>query len=373
MNKKIFVGAMLVCLIVCAAFPVSQAGAQKTVTVVDSVGNKIEVPYPVERIAILNSSIAEVICALGAEDRIVGIDEITKGNSEFFPTLKDKPSIGMPMGMPPNYEKIIDLDPQVVFYYADPMWYYPEFEEKMKPAGIKVVRLDLYKPKSFEHDVKALGKMMGKEKRAEKYIDFAQAYADEIGERVKDIPPEERVKVYFEFFMPYIAYGRRSAPDQLITMAGGVNVFGGDQMRGQLLKMPGFIPGKSAEDYMVSPESIVEENPNVIMKEYMNMMAVGTAKTIGYTSKPDKNVLSKARDEMMNRPGFEGTDAVKNGNVHVFAFGELATSPRWPVALGYMAKWYYPDKFKDLDPEAFHKEWLKKWYGLEYKGVYVYP
>ena len=75
----------------------------------------------------------------------------------------------------------------------------------------------------------------------------------------------------------------------------------------------------------------------------------------------------------MNRHGFKEIDAVKNGNVHVFVIWELATSPRWSVGLGYMAKWCYPDKFKDLDPQAFHREWLKKWHGLEYKGVYAYP
>jgi iron complex transport system substrate-binding protein len=121
MNKKVFVGAILACLIVCAVFPVSQAGDQKTVTVVDSVGNKIEVPYPVERIASLNPAALEVIRALGAKDRIVGIDQFTKWNPDFYPRIKDKPSIGMPMGMPPNYEKIIDLNPQVVISYADPM------------------------------------------------------------------------------------------------------------------------------------------------------------------------------------------------------------------------------------------------------------
>ncbi|VUT26965.1 MAG: Cobalamin-binding protein precursor [Candidatus Methanolliviera sp. GoM_asphalt] len=375
MNKKIFVGAMLVCLIVCVAFPVSQAGAQKTVTVVDSVGNKIEVPYPVERVASLNPAALEVIRALGAKDRIVGIDQFTKWNPDFYPRIKDKPSIGMPMGMPPNYEKIIDLNPQVVISYADPMWYYPDLENKLKPAGIKVVRLDLYKPKSFEHDVKALGKMLGKDKEAKEFLDFTSSYVDKIEGRIKDIPAEERVKIYSEFFMPYVAYSRGSGVDHLIEMAGGVNVFSGG--RGRLLKMPGYLPGKSGVYLMVNPEAIVEKNPQVMIKDYMGMadyMSMGKKpKTVGYTGRPDAGGMKQARDEMMNRPGFGGIDAVKNGNVHAFAFGELATSPRWPVALGYMAKWSYPDRFKDLDPEAFHKEWLKKWYGLEYKGIYVYP
>lgn len=377
MNKKIFVGAMLACLIFCAVFPVTYASDQKTVTIVDSTGNRVEVPYPVERIACINPAAIEVIRALGAEDRIVGIDQFTKWNPDFNPELKDRPSIGMPMGMPPNYEKIIELNPQVVISYADPMWYYPDLENKMKSAGIKVVRLDLYKPQSYDDDVKALGKMLGKEREAEDYLNFTRSYVDMIEKRVDIIPEEERMNVYFEFFMPYVAYSNGSGVDKLIEMAGGKNVFG--RAKGQLLKMPGYIPEKSGVYLMVSPEAIVEKNPDVMIKDYMPMadymsaMGGNPTKNIGYTDRPNTSGMMQARDEMMNRPGFKEIDAVKNGNVYVFAFGELATSPRWPVALGYMAKWFYPEEFKDLDPQAFHQEWLKKWYGLEYKGVYVYP
>jgi iron complex transport system substrate-binding protein len=126
---------------------------------------------------------------------------------------------------------------------------------------------------------------------------------------------------------------------------------------------------------MMSPEWMVGQNPQVIMKDYMpiaGMMPAGK-KVTGYTSKPDTSGMKKARDEMMKRPGFENIDAVKNGRVYVTPFCEFMISPRWPVALGYMAKWFYPDRFEDLDPQAFHAEWLKKWQGLEYQGVFVYP
>ncbi|VUT23710.1 MAG: hypothetical protein MOIL_00120 [Candidatus Methanolliviera sp. GoM_oil] len=58
---------MFACLIVCTVFPVSQADAQKTITVIDSAGNKIEVSYPMERIASLNPAALEVIRAFGCK------------------------------------------------------------------------------------------------------------------------------------------------------------------------------------------------------------------------------------------------------------------------------------------------------------------
>ena len=82
MNKKI-VGMMLACLIVCTMLLVPQADAQKTVTITDSSGNRVKIPYPVERIAVLTPTASEIIVALGAENRVVGIDQYTKWNDEF--------------------------------------------------------------------------------------------------------------------------------------------------------------------------------------------------------------------------------------------------------------------------------------------------
>jgi len=42
-----------------------------------------------------------------------------------------------------------------------------------------------------------------------------------------------------------------------------------------------------------------------------------------------------------------------------------------------MAKWFHPDLFKDLDPEAIHQEYLTRFQHLDYdlgkQGVFVYP
>jgi iron complex transport system substrate-binding protein len=217
---RFLVGVILACLIASAVLPVPQVGAQETITVVDAMGNKVELPYPVERIACFSPQAAEVIVALEAGDKIVGIDSFTKWTPEFYPTLKDKPLIGMIPPMP-YYEKIIGLKPQVVIAYADPLFNYPYLEDTMRSAGIKTVRLDLYKPTTFAREAGILGQMLGKEDLAKEYLDFALSYAKKIEERLKDIPPEERVRVYYEWFMPYIAYGEGTGGYQLIEMAGG--------------------------------------------------------------------------------------------------------------------------------------------------------
>jgi iron complex transport system substrate-binding protein len=47
------------------------------------------------------------------------------------------------------------------------------------------------------------------------------------------------------------------------------------------------------------------------------------------------------------------------------------------VGIRYLAKWFHPELFKDLDPKAIHQEYLTRFQGLDIdldkKGVFVYP
>ncbi|MEA1998046.1 MAG: hypothetical protein U9N61_01790 [Euryarchaeota archaeon] len=46
------------------------------------------------------------------------------------------------------------------------------------------------------------------------------------------------------------------------------------------------------------------------------------------------------------------------------------------IAAAYMAKWFYPELFTDLDPKAIHQEYLTRFQRLDYDldehGVFVY-
>lgn len=39
----------------------------------------------------------------------------------------------------------------------------------------------------------------------------------------------------------------------------------------------------------------------------------------------------------------------------------------------YFAKWFHPDLFEDINPEAIHSELLQEFYGYELEGTWVYP
>ncbi len=56
---------------------------------------------------------------------------------------------------------------------------------------------------------------------------------------------------------------------------------------------------------------------------------------------------------------------------------EFGCSPRVPITIAYMAKWFYPDLFDDLDPQALHQEYIDDFCGINYDvaehGVFIYP
>ena len=85
----------------------------KAIKIVDSAGKVVEVPQPLERIVVWDAGIAEVIRALGAEDKIVGISDFMATYYPYFwPELQDRPAAGS--WYRPNYEKVIDIEPQVL-------------------------------------------------------------------------------------------------------------------------------------------------------------------------------------------------------------------------------------------------------------------
>jgi len=78
----------------------------------------------------------------------------------------------------------------------------------------------------------------------------------------------------------------------------------------------------------------------------------------------------------MNRDELASVTAVKNGRVYVLS-QDLQSGPRSFLSSEYMAKWFHPELFEDLDPQAIHQEYLTRFQGLDYdldeNGVFVYP
>ena len=325
-------------------------GREKELTILDSADRTVTIPKPVERIVVLWTNPPEEIRALGAIDRIVGINLATYEKTDyFFPELMDVPMVGS--YAEPNYEMIIDLDTDVVIMLAT----YPplpdEVQDILAPAGIKVVGLDFYRVDVFYKELATLGYILDTEEQAEEYINFFQSWTDRIDQVVEDLEPAEKKTVYFEQVAKYHSYGGAGygcGVPGTVRAAGGIYIY--DDV--------------SEYSFEVDPEELVKRNPDVIVK-------LANAGNGGYTL-TETNELKEVRDEIMNRPEMSLVTAVKNDDVFVINMG-ISGGARKLFAPVFMAKCLYPEKFEDMEPHDFIKEYLEEWQNLPYQGVYLYP
>jgi len=139
-------------------------GEEKKITIMDSADRILTIDKPVEKVASLNE-VFYVARALKAEDKIVGIpayvvdEDFAAFPPSLFPELQDLAVVGG-VWTDPYYETIIDLDPDVLIMYHWKRWQGvspEELQEKLEPAGIKVLGLSIGVVDTFYEEVATLG------------------------------------------------------------------------------------------------------------------------------------------------------------------------------------------------------------------------
>jgi iron complex transport system substrate-binding protein len=125
----------------------------------------------------------------------------------------------------------------------------------------------------------------------------------------------------------------------------------------------------------VDPEWVIEQQPDIIVKAVGNEV-IPSGSGYGIT---DASPLKAKRDEIMNpdiRPGWDTIPAIKEGKVYLMTT-DIYTGPRATIGVLYMAKWFHPVEFSDIDPAKVHQEWLQKFHGIdpELTGsfIFAYP
>ena len=339
-------------------------GKEKELTFGDSSERIVTIDMPVKNLMSLICE-SEVIRLLGAQDRVVAVNKYESKHSENHPVMSKKPVIGGINTDDVDYEKILAIADQtegqdIAITYAG--YWTENIEEPLDPVeGIKVVKFNFHKSDIFVPLFKQLAIMLGEKEKCQEYLNWRNDNFDQIEDWEQEIPPEERVKVYYDAgrMGHFDTYGTPdSSPSITIRLAGGKNI---------------------AEDLgiystTVDPEWILEEDPEVIVSREMNAEYVVGVK-LGYhseTTTADYPKLEEARQELMETPGINGTKAVTDGSVY-FIEESLIAGPQQPVGVMYLAKWFYPERFADLNPKEQNRKYWEEFMDLEYKGIYVYP
>ena len=322
-------------------------GKEKEITIVDRADRIVTVKKPVKRIIPMQDSPAEAIRILVAENKVVGVSSGIAGESVLLPVMSKLPTVGSFRN--PDCEAILALKPDIVIGYGTSI---EELAEKLEPY-ITVIILDVNRPEALIEDVMKLGYILDKKNEAYEFADFYKSYTDKLKEYADGILEDDKPQVYLASATSYKAIGPTHRLGQMCVIAGGNNIAAD-------------LPGSTS---VVDPEWVLEQNPDIIV------MYVRSGVPSGY-GVDDITGMKTKRQEIMNCPGWEKITAIESENVYLIA-SDISTGPQEFVGITYLAKWFHPEHFKDLNPQAIQQEYLTRFERIDYNvyehGVFVYP
>ena len=341
-------------------------GTEKEITIIDSGNRTVTVKQPLERLVIYTHQCAEILQLLGVDDKVVGVRDTFAEQPNRFPKLSKVQSIGN--GGEPDVEAVLKAKPDAVIAYT----FYPKKEalDDKVPTDVKMLKFDCecsgLGPDAMREKVKLFGYLFGARDKAEQYLKWHDKCLSMVEEKVKSIPDDKKVRVYLESspegdkpLVSRTAIGTGHAANKLVEMAGGVNIAAGHIPKYE----------DTAMEYgEIETEWVLSENPDVI---------VGRAMGAGIRPYENLNdtLIQKYAQQIRSLPGFDNVSAVKNDRVYIIT-NDYAVTPNYPSALLALAKWFYPDTFANLDPQAAHQEYVNMM-GLDYdvksKGAFFYP
>ena len=349
------------------------AAAAETIEVTDLAGRVVNVTRDPQKIVLSEGRQLYTLAMLDREDpfkRVVGwgndlIENDPGAWAKYlarFPKAKDVASMGNPYAADVSMEKIAALGTEV--YILDLSNYFKAQETgllaKLEKAGIATVFVDFRQDptQNVLPSVQLLGRILGREKEANAFADYYLRQTRSIYARVGAIPDKQKPMVFVERAAGLLPCCATFGPfnfGRYIEEAGGRNW--GSQFF-------------SAFQAQAAQEKVLADNPDVYVLTGANWYASNpgsTAVALGYDATPEQ--VQKQLAALMNRPGFQQLKAVQGKKVMAF-YHQFYDMPYYFIAELAMAKEFYPDRFKDVDPEAVFKEFHEKFLPISYSGVF---
>ncbi len=321
----------------------------KTVTIVDNAGRSVTLPYPIESAVVSNRYNSELIRAIGAIDKVIAVDLNTAQDREFWSEFDPDNTIGKGQ-RELNYEKIIELAPQVLITPKNGSW--EEDEKALEPFGIKVVVISGYDTFDFKNQVTTLGTIFGAEEGASNFIKWYDKTANYISSKVTE---KDKKSVYLETLTENSTSFEGDFFYGMVVLSQGEHIF---QTR------PEGVTGT-----VINPEDVVLKDPQVIVKIITPDHALSGT---GLYEAPKTEQSERVISEIKNRPAWDEIDAVKNDQVYVMSqFGHGGASKL--VGAAYMAKWIYGDLLPELDPVEIERQWMEDLQGFRSVEGHFYP
>lgn len=332
-----------------------------SVTVTDVKGRKVKIDLPVSTYAISTMDVIDYIIPLLGEDAfkmLVGSGETGGGSIKRY-SERYTPIVGKYMehfgqisehNAPFDLEMILAMDPDVLIINSamGAHRHVMAIKSHLAQAGIPVVMIDVPGKSiatSAQDTVRVLGQIFQKEARAAEVVAFLDKQYEVIASQNLSESPDKPT-VYYEKSGYSEVFGSTQASTRtgwgsLIAIAGGDNI--ADPL---LLGTAAAKGGRGTID----PEHVIQSDP-----EFIILSAVGEGWMNNYVDAPSKVPTF----DIVKRTGWDRLQAVKNGNIYDFAHAMNRSIYSFYACLK-MASFFYPDKFKDVDPDTNMDEFFNR-------------
>lgn len=275
-------------------------------TIEDASGTEIIIEEEPKQIVSTSPSETEILFALGLEDRIVGVSDY----ADYPEAALEKERVGGVVD--PNAEAIIALEPDLV---VGGISMSDDVADKLRNLDLPIYRNDGKTLEEILNNILKIGQLVNAQEPAEELVAQMQADIDEVEATVANISEEDKKKVYLEF-TPGWTVGSGEFLDELLTMAGGINV-------------ASELEGWSE----INEEKIIEADPEVII--YAKDMI-------------DFDTEQPLAELIQERSGWEEITAIKEDRL--IGIDENTVSrigPRVTDALKQFAKAIYPELYSE--------------------------
>ena len=272
--------------------------ADYPLTVTDDLGREVTLQAPPTRVVTMIPSHTETVCALGACDRLVGVDE----NSNYPAEVADLPNLGS--GFAPDVETIVALEPDLILTDES-----GDLAETLSGLGLTVYAGT---PQTFEelfNTFEVVGELLDKEDEAARLSSRVQNEVEAVAALVADAPAPT---VYYELDASPYSVGPDSYIGTLISKAGGRTVV-----------EPGM-----GDFPLLDPEFVVSADPEVVV----------------LADAP----FGESAATLRERPGWTGLTALRTGRVAELSPEEVdlvnRPGPRVGEAVRLFAGIFHPDR-----------------------------
>lgn len=275
---------------------VNQGVVHYPLTVKDQAGNTVTIPKIPERIVSLVPSNTEILFAIGAGKKVVGVTT----NDNYPKEVKNLPKVG---DMTINAEKVVAQKPDIIFASS---LNGKETIDKLKKLGLNVLILDANSIKEVYQSIDLAGQVTNQLHQSDELVGKMEAEKLRIFREVARAKQSKTVKVWLESDPSLYTAGKGTLLNELVTIAGGDNV------------------AKNLNGWpQVSAEQVVTWNPDVIVSMY------GDTSTI------------------RNRAGWSTIHAVKEKKITSIDPDIVSRpGPRIIEAMHQLAKTFYPGQVK---------------------------